>query len=93
LPFVFARTEEQSQLELRQAAALCPEVARRAAYLRHALDEQRHAEILAETASTLAVAHGGERFGSSGQHFEWRRGPNGLEGPYIKGDQRIVGGY
>jgi rubrerythrin len=50
----FARTEEQSQLELRQAARLCDDERRRARYLRHALDEARHARAFAERAAELA---------------------------------------
>ncbi len=52
----FARTEQQSQLELRQAARACPDDRRRARYLRHALDEARHAHAFAEHAQELARA-------------------------------------
>src|SRR5262245_39288942 len=52
----FARTEEQSQLELRQAARLCGDERRSARYLRHALDESRHAHAFAERAADLARA-------------------------------------
>ena len=54
----FARTEEQSQLELRQAARACIDARRRARYLRHALDEARHAQAFAEHAEELARAAG-----------------------------------
>lgn len=58
----FARTEEQSQLELRQAARLCSDERRRARYLRHALDEARHAQAFAEHATELARAAGSAGF-------------------------------
>jgi len=58
----FARTEEQSQLELRQAARLCADDRRRARYLRHALDETRHARAFAEHAALLAHAAGSAGF-------------------------------
>lgn len=50
----FACTEEQSQLELRLAARACTDERRRARYLRHALDETRHAHAFAEHACELA---------------------------------------
>jgi hypothetical protein len=58
----FARTEEQSQLELRQAARSCGDDRRRARYLRHALDEARHARAFAEHAAELARAAGSAGF-------------------------------
>jgi hypothetical protein len=58
LLYGFARTEEQSQLELRQAARACTDDRRRARYLRHALDEARHAQAFAEHAEELARAAG-----------------------------------
>jgi rubrerythrin len=58
----FARTEEQSQLELRQAARLCHDPRRSARYLRHALDEARHAQAFAEHAQALARANGSAGF-------------------------------
>ena len=54
----FAATEQQSQIELRQAAAACSDVRRRAMYLRHALDEARHARAFFEQASKILQAHG-----------------------------------
>ncbi len=57
----FARTEEQSQIELRQAAQACGDERRRARYLRHALDEARHARAFAEAAAELS-----RRAGSAG---------------------------
>jgi rubrerythrin len=50
--FRFALAEQESMLELRAAAARCPNPERRAMYLRHALDEERHA--------TAFAAHAGE---------------------------------
>jgi hypothetical protein len=56
----FSLTEAQSQLELRAAAAACRDPDRCALYLRHALDEARHASAFAEHAARLA----GQRFPS-----------------------------
>jgi Rubrerythrin len=58
----FARTEEQSQLELRQAARLCNDERRCARYLRHALDEARHARAFAEHAAELGRVAGAPGF-------------------------------
>jgi hypothetical protein len=58
----FARTEEQSQLELRQAARKCSDEGRCARYLRHALDESRHARAFAEHAEELGRASGAAAF-------------------------------
>jgi hypothetical protein len=49
----FAMAEAQSELELRRAAARSPSFARRALYLRHALDEARHARMFAQRADEL----------------------------------------
>lgn len=58
----FACTEEQSQLELRLAARACTDEQRKARYLRHALDETRHARAFAEHAGELARAAGAHGF-------------------------------
>jgi hypothetical protein len=58
----FACTEEQSQLELRLAARACTDERRQARYLRHALDETRHARAFAEHANELARAAGADGF-------------------------------
>ena len=58
----FACTEEQSQLELRLAARACTDERRRARYLRHALDETRHAHAFSEHARELAHAAGAAGF-------------------------------
>ncbi len=46
----FARAEHASMLDLRLAAAATPSPARQAAYLSHALDEERHARTFAAAA-------------------------------------------
>ena len=51
--FRFALAEQESMLELRAAAALCPSAERRALYLRHALDEERHATAFARHAAEI----------------------------------------
>ena len=56
--FTFALAEQESMLELRAAAALCPVPARKALYLRHALDEERHATIFAAHAAEIRRAIG-----------------------------------
>lgn len=58
LLYGFSRTEAQSQLELCRAARLCEDVERRALYLRHALDEARHARAFADHAARLSLAAG-----------------------------------
>ncbi len=54
----FARAEAGSMLDLRYAAAASPSPARRALYLRHALDEARHAGLFARAGDDL-LARGG----------------------------------
>jgi hypothetical protein len=56
--FAFALAEQESMLELRAAAARCEDVDRRAAYLRHALDEERHATMFAAHAAEIRRAIG-----------------------------------
>jgi rubrerythrin len=56
--FTFAQAEHESMLELRAAAAACTVPERRAAYLRHALDEQRHATMFALHSAELMHAAG-----------------------------------
>ncbi len=60
LLYGFSRTEAQSQLELWRAVQLCPDDERRALYLRHAIDEARHAQAFAAHAARLALAAGGD---------------------------------
>lgn len=54
----FARTELGSSSIMRWAAAATASPARRAAYLRHALDEERHARLFAARARKLGVSPG-----------------------------------
>jgi hypothetical protein len=56
--FTFALAEQESMLELRAAAARCPSPERKAMYLRHALDEERHATIFAAHAAEIRRALG-----------------------------------
>jgi len=49
----FARAEEGSRIDLLQAARQTPSVVRRARYLRHALDETRHAAMFARASARL----------------------------------------
>src|SRR5260370_41469661 len=63
LLFAFSTTEIESVLELRAAANLAPSPERRAAYLRHSLDEARHARMLSERSADLRRAEGKEPFG------------------------------
>jgi hypothetical protein len=56
--FGFARAEEQSQIELRLAAAVTPLARHKALYLRHALDEARHARVFWTIARDRALVAG-----------------------------------
>ena len=49
----FARAEQASRIDLLQAARLTTSTTRRAAYLRHAIDETRHAQIFSRRAGEL----------------------------------------
>jgi hypothetical protein len=60
----FARAEHESMLELRAAAAASAEPERAAAYLRHALDEQRHTAMFCLHAAELGSAAGLGGFGA-----------------------------
>jgi hypothetical protein len=51
--YEFALAEHESMLEMREAAALSGEPARRALYLRHALDEARHAAMFFRRAAEI----------------------------------------
>lgn len=53
--FDFARAEEESRLELHAALQRSPCVARRALYLRHALDEQRHCRMFERRSRELLL--------------------------------------
>jgi len=61
--FSFALAEQGSMLDLRAAARLCPSRARRALYLKHALDEERHARMLAQRSAELRRERGQEPLG------------------------------
>jgi hypothetical protein len=54
----FARAEEGSRLDLMAAAHATPSLARRARYLRHALDETRHAAMFTRRARELRASAG-----------------------------------
>lgn len=56
----FALAEQESMFELREAAALSTDPARRALYLRHALDESRHATMFWRRSAELWREAGGE---------------------------------
>jgi rubrerythrin len=59
----FARAEEGSRIDLLQAAAATPVTARRAQYLRHALDETRHARMFARRSAELRRERGQVPYG------------------------------
>lgn len=54
----FARAEQGSRIDLLQAAQRTPSLARRALYLRHALDETRHARMFWRRSTELSLAAG-----------------------------------
>jgi rubrerythrin len=56
--YSFARAEEGSRIDLLQAAQLTDSPARRALYLRHALDETQHAAMFARTTNRLRRERG-----------------------------------
>jgi hypothetical protein len=62
--FRFALAEHESMLELRAAAARCASPERRALYLRHALDEQRHATTFARHAAEIRAELGRPGYGA-----------------------------
>ena len=61
--FDFALAEHESMLELRAAAARSPSPERRALYLRHALDEERHATAFARHSAEIRRALGLPAYG------------------------------
>jgi rubrerythrin len=61
--FVFALAEQESMLELRAAAARCTSPERSALYLRHALDEERHATIFATHSAEIRRSLGKPAWG------------------------------
>ena len=58
----FARAEQGSRIDLLQAAQRTPSLARRALYLRHALDETRHARMFWRRSTELLLAEQREPF-------------------------------
>ncbi len=66
----FARAEASSVLDMLLAARSTPSAARRALYLRHALDEARHARMFAARADQLAVERGGTPAGAARADYE-----------------------
>lgn len=67
----FGLAEHGSSLDLRSAAALTPSPARRGKYLRHALDEARHARRFEERSNALRRARGEAPLGPVVADFEW----------------------
>ncbi len=67
----FGLAEHGSSLDLRAAAAATPSADRRAQYLRHALDEARHARLFAERSAALRRARGRGPLGPGVADFEW----------------------
>jgi len=61
--FAFALAEHESMLELRAAAARSPSPERCALYLRHALDEERHATAFARHSAEIRRALGLPAYG------------------------------
>ncbi len=61
--FSFALAEHESMLELRAAAGACPSPDRRALYLRHALDEARHATVFTRASAEIRRSIGLSPFG------------------------------
>jgi rubrerythrin len=61
--FEFALAEHESMLELRAAAARSPSPERRALYLRHALDEERHATAFSRHSAEIRRALGLPAYG------------------------------
>ena len=49
----FARAEQSSMLDLHEAAALCGNAERAAMYIRHALDEARHARMFSQRSAEI----------------------------------------
>ncbi|HEY4242247.1 MAG TPA: ferritin-like domain-containing protein [Kofleriaceae bacterium] len=60
----FARAEQGSRIDLLQAAQRTPDLRRRALYLKHALDETRHAQMFWRRSSELRAVEGRPAFGA-----------------------------
>jgi hypothetical protein len=61
--FGFALAEQGSMIDLAAAARLTPSPERRAAYVRHLLDESRHARVFTLRSAELRAAEGRASFG------------------------------
>lgn len=89
--FAFALAEQESMLELRAAAALCGAPERSALYLRHALDEERHARMFAAHANELRRALGRPAWGhprTGCEHLFARLGEAGFLAFVTRGESR-----
>jgi rubrerythrin len=89
--FAFALAEHESMLELRAAAALSASPERRALYLRHALDEDRHATTFAAHSGELRRALGKPAYGHPRTDCESlyeRLGEEGFLAFVHRGEQR-----
>lgn len=62
--FGFALAEQGSMIDLKAAARLTPSADRRAAYVRHLLDETRHARVFTQRSAELRAAEGQATLGS-----------------------------
>ncbi len=68
--FGFSLAEHGSMLDLTAASALTPSPERKALYLRHMLDETRHARMFAVRSSELRQSEGRQSFGIPSADFE-----------------------
>ncbi len=60
----FARAEQGSRIDMLQAAQRTPDLRRRALYVRHALDETRHAQMFGRRSSELRAIAGRAPYGA-----------------------------
>lgn len=61
--FGFAQAEQASMLDLKEAIRLTPSVQRKAAYMRHMLDEARHAQMFTLRSAELCRSAGKDPYG------------------------------
>ena len=66
----FARAEQASRIDLLQAAQRTPSIARRALYLRHAIDETRHASMFWRRSNELRTTPVGPPIADTEDLFE-----------------------
>ena len=83
----FARAEQGSRIDLIQAAHLTTSLSRRAAYLRHALDETRHAQMFWRRGNELARTPSGPPIADTEDLFE-RLGEQRFLAFVHRGEQR-----